>query len=339
MQSPLDPVALRHLARVVDSSDDAIVSKDLNGTITSWNRAAERIFGYSAAEAIGRSIRMIIPADRQAEEDMVLTRIRAGETITHFDTIRQRKDGTLIPISLTVSPIHDDAGQVIGASKIARDISERMDAAIAAQRLIAIVESSDDAIVSKDVNGIITSWNRAAERMFGYTPGEAIGQSIRMIIPADRQNEEDAVLTRVRAGEGVPHFETIRQRKDGTLIPISLTVSPIRDAAGRVIGASKVARDISDRTLAAAASRRLAAVVESSDDAIITKDLTSIITSWNPAAEHMFGYTAAEAIGSLSGCSFLTNCRAKRMWFSPRSAPATKSTTTKQSGSVKMALG
>ena len=125
MQQPPDDVAIRHLARVVESSDDAIVSKDLNSIITSWNRAAERMFGYTAAEAIGQSIRMIIPADRQAEEDMVLARIRAGEAITHFETIRQRKDGTLVPISLTVSPIHDDAGQVIGASKIARDITDR----------------------------------------------------------------------------------------------------------------------------------------------------------------------------------------------------------------------
>jgi PAS domain S-box-containing protein len=125
MRQPPDDVTVRHLARVVESSDDAIVSKDLNSIITSWNLAAERMFGYTSAEAVGQSIRMIIPADRQGEEDMVLSRIRAGESITHFDTIRQRKDGTLIPISLTVSPIHDDAGRVIGASKIARDITER----------------------------------------------------------------------------------------------------------------------------------------------------------------------------------------------------------------------
>ncbi len=125
MNHALDDVAIRHLARVVESSDDAIISKDLNSTITSWNRAAERLFGYTAAEAIGQSIRMIIPADRQAEEDMVLARVRAGEGITHFETMRQRKDGTLVPISLTVSPIHDDAGRVIGASKIARDVTER----------------------------------------------------------------------------------------------------------------------------------------------------------------------------------------------------------------------
>src|SRR5437879_2766284 len=106
-QMPTD-IALRHLAKVVESCDDAIVSKDLNSTIISWNRAAERMFGYTAAEAVGRSIRMIIPADRQTEEDDVLAQIRAGTAVTHYDTIRQRKDGTLIPISLTVSPVYDD---------------------------------------------------------------------------------------------------------------------------------------------------------------------------------------------------------------------------------------
>jgi PAS domain S-box-containing protein len=125
MHQPSDILA-RHLARVVDSSDDAIVSKGLDGTITSWNRGAERIFGYAAEEAIGRSIRLIIPADRQSEEDEVLRRIRAGEQVHHFGTIRQRKDGTLVHISLTVSPIRDDAGTVIGASKIARDVTEQV---------------------------------------------------------------------------------------------------------------------------------------------------------------------------------------------------------------------
>src|SRR5262245_56906696 len=155
MQQLPDPVVLRHLARVVESSDDAIVSKDLDGIITSWNRAAERMFGYSAAEAVGQSIRMIIPSDRQSEEDMVLARIRSGQSVTHFETIRQRKNGTLIPISLTVSPVYDDEGRVVGASQIARDISERTQAAVATNRLAAIVDSSDDAIISKDLTGII----------------------------------------------------------------------------------------------------------------------------------------------------------------------------------------
>ena len=124
-----------------------------------------------------------------------------------------------------------------------------------AGHLAAIVHSSDDAIVSKDLDGTIVSWNSAAERLFGYTPGEAIGQSIRIIIPADRQGEEDEVLRRVRSGEKVDHFETVRRRRDGSLIEISLTVSPIRDAAGRIVGASKIAHDISETRRIAAAER------------------------------------------------------------------------------------
>jgi PAS domain S-box-containing protein len=262
MQHLSDDLTVRHLARVVESSDDAIVSKDLNSIVTSWNRAAERLFGYTAAEAVGRSIRMIIPADRQAEEDMVMSRIRAGQAITHFDTIRQRKDGTLIPISLTVSPIHDDAGRVIGASKIARDISERTQALAATRRLAAVIESSDDAIITKDVNSIITSWNGAAERMFGYTAAEAIGRSIRMLIPDELQHEEAVVVAKIRAGEKIDHYETTRQHKDGTRLSISLSVSPLRDEKGEIIGASKIARDITERTRLVAAAREHAATTE-----------------------------------------------------------------------------
>jgi PAS domain S-box-containing protein len=120
-----DDLSLRHLAKIVDSSDDAIVSKDLDGTILSWNAAAERMFGYTAAEAVGQSIRIIIPVDRQNEEDFLLTRIRAGKSIRHYETFRRRKDGSRLPISLTVSPIYDDRGTVIAASKIARNMSER----------------------------------------------------------------------------------------------------------------------------------------------------------------------------------------------------------------------
>ena len=121
---PLPPVA-RWLAAIVESSDDAIVSKDLDGIVTSWNHAAERLFGFTAAEMIGTSIRRVIPPDRQSEEDEVLAKIRRGEKVDHFETIRQRKDGSLVPISLTVSPIRDEEGTVVGASKIARDITER----------------------------------------------------------------------------------------------------------------------------------------------------------------------------------------------------------------------
>jgi PAS domain S-box-containing protein len=161
-------VAVRHLAAIVDSSHDAIVSKDLDGTIQSWNRAAEQMFGYTADEAVGKSIRIIIPADRQAEEDEVLRRIRNGDTVDHFETIRQRKDGSLIPVALTVSPIRDVKGRVIGASKIARDISDRVRteetlAEIVTQqadlhrRLIALVAASSSLLGSPEMEDVLAA--------------------------------------------------------------------------------------------------------------------------------------------------------------------------------------
>jgi PAS domain S-box-containing protein len=244
-----------YLAAIVASADDAIISKDLSGTITSWNPAAEALFGYTEKEAVGRNILMIIPQDRVSEEDFVLSRIRSGNAVSHFETVRQRKDGSLVEVLLTVSPVRDATGRVIGASKIARDLSLRRQMERVAFRLAAIVDSSDDAIVSKDLKGTIQTWNPAAERIFGYTAAEAIGRSITIIIPADRQLEETEVLSRIAAGELVDHFETIRQRKDGELVDVSLTVSPIKTPDGTVIGASKIARDITEQ-------KRLRRVVE-----------------------------------------------------------------------------
>jgi PAS domain S-box-containing protein len=243
-----DPeITKARLTAIVDSSDDAIVGKTLDGIITSWNPAAERLFGWAAAEAIGQHITLIIPPTRHAEEDDVLARLRRGERIEHFETVRVTKDGRLLDISLTVSPIRDATGRIVGASKVARDVSERRLNEISRARLAAIVDSSDDAIVSKTLDGIITSWNRGAERLFGWTAAEAIGQHITLIIPRDRRAEEDEVLARLRRGERVDHFETVRIAKGDRLVDVSITVSPIRDAAGRVVGASKIARDVGDR--------------------------------------------------------------------------------------------
>ena len=303
---PAPDFIVRHLAKVVESSDDAIVSKDLNSIITSWNKAAERMFGYTAAEAVGRSIRMIIPADRAAEEDHVLSVVRAGKAVSHFETIRQRKDGTFVPISLTVSPIYDDAGTVVGASKIARDISDRKRAEVAARRLSEVVASSDDAIITKNLDSTITSWNPAAERMFGYSAAEAIGRSIRMLIPAALQDEEDVVLAKIRAGESVEHYETVRRRKDGTQLSISLTVSPIRNEDGEVSGASKIARDITERTRLQAEAREHAAttqklgevgalVASTLDRDIIVQKVTDIATELTQAEFGAFFYNVRDA--------------------------------------------
>src|SRR5579862_3610004 len=230
------------LCAIVEFSYDAIISKTLDGIITSWNPAAEKMFGYTAREAIGHSVHIIIPGERQSEEDYVLDQIRSGQRVDHFETVRQTKDGRRLDISLTVSPIRDAFGTVVGASEIVRDMTTRRRLE---SLLSLIVTSSDDAIVSKTLDGIVTSWNPAAERMFGYSADEMIGRSIRTIIPSDRQGEEDFVLDRVRRGQKVEHFETVRQAKDGHLVNISLTVSPIRTTDGEIIGASKTARDIS----------------------------------------------------------------------------------------------
>jgi PAS domain S-box-containing protein len=237
------------LGAIVDSSDDAIISKDLNGVVMSWNKSAEQLFGYTEREAIGKTIlELVIPEDRQEEETDILNRLRRGERVDHFETVRRRKDGKLLDISLTISPVRNSGGRVIGASKIARDISERKRAQRTALLLSAIVDSSDDAIISKDLNGVITSWNQSAVRLFGYTAEEAIGKTVaELLIPPDRQDEEPNILARLRNGERVDHFETIRRRKDGSQLDISLTISPVKNAAGQIIGASKVARDISDR--------------------------------------------------------------------------------------------
>ncbi|HTM82274.1 PAS domain S-box protein [Asticcacaulis sp.] len=249
-----------YLAAIIDSSDDAIVAKTLDGVITAWNRSAERIFGFSSDEAVDKHISIIIPEDRLDEEYIILGKVKAGQRVDHFETIRRAKDGTLIDISLTVSPILANDGRIIGASKVARDIRAMKSAERLSAYLAAIIESSDDAIVSKNLDGMITSWNPSAERIFGYTPEEAVGKHISLIIPQDMIDEEHAILGRVKAGERVDHFETIRRAKNGDLLNISLTVSPIRDGAGQIVGASKVARNITDqkRTIEALAevSRR-----------------------------------------------------------------------------------
>jgi PAS domain S-box-containing protein len=234
------------LAAIVSSSRDAIISKTLKGIITSWNPSAERLFGYGEEYAVGQHISLIIPPERIHEEAYIINEITHGNRIEHFETIRKRKDGGRIPISLSISPIFDKSGTVIGASKIARDISHQKEASEKKSVLAAIVGSSDDAIISKTLAGIITSWNAAAEKLFGYTEAEAIGQHISLIIPEERLEEETYIIGEISKGNKVAHFETIRRAKDGTYIPLSITVSPVINDQGIIIGASKIARDISE---------------------------------------------------------------------------------------------
>jgi two-component system sensor histidine kinase VicK len=237
------------LGAIIDFSDDAIISKDLNGIVTSWNKSAERIFGYTASDMIGKSIVTLIPDDRLEEEPAILLRLRRGERVDHFQTKRKRKDGRIIDVSLTISPVKNVKGKIIGVSKIARDITERKLAEANSAILSAIVASTDDAIISKDLNSVITSWNPSAERIFGYQSSEMIGESILKLIPADRYGEETMILDKLKAGERVEHFETRRLNKAGNLIDVSLTISAVKDSQGNIIGLSKIARDITEKKL------------------------------------------------------------------------------------------
>ena len=185
--------------------------------------------------------------------------LRTGDPQRDIEFVLEQPSGRLVRVRANVDPVTDDAGSVTGAigcfSEITPEqgllwqsiISDRERAAEYADRLASIVEFSDDAIISKDLNGVINSWNAGAERLFGYTAEETIGQPIYILIPPERHNEEPGILERIRRGERIDHYETIRRRKDGGLIDISLTVSPLKNASGKIIGASKIARDISER--------------------------------------------------------------------------------------------
>jgi two-component system sensor histidine kinase/response regulator len=239
--------ARHHLAAIVDSCDDAILSKSLDGTILSWNCAAQALLGYSAEEIVGQRMERLLPPERHGEERELLARIARGETVEHIETERLHKDGRRLPLSLRVSPIKSRDGEVLAASTIARDVAVRREAEEMRARLAAIVDSSDDAILSKSLDGTVLTWNNGAEKLYGYTAAEIIGRHISTLLPPDRPDEVNMILDRVRAGRAIEHFDTERLRKDGARVQVSVTISPIRNSKGEVVAASTIARDISER--------------------------------------------------------------------------------------------
>ena len=287
----------QRMATIVENSDDAIIGETPEGIITSWNPAAERMFGYSDAEIIGKSVSLLIPRDVAAQAKALAGKVSTGQQIKHVETLNVRRDGTIFPVSLTISPIRDE-GTVVGASVICRDITGQQKAFVTAQYMAAIVENSEDAIISGSLDGLVTSWNPAAERMYGYSANEVVGKPARFLTPQDRKDEIRAVLRKIKAGQHVERLETKRIRKDGTAFPVALTVSPILDPAGAVVGTSVIHRDLSEQKGALAVAQRIAAIVENSHDAIFGMTIDGTITSWNPAAERMFGYPAKEIIGT-----------------------------------------
>jgi PAS domain S-box-containing protein len=303
----LSQLAQRHLAAIVESSDDAIISKDLSAIVRSWNQGAERIFGFSAAEAIGRSITILIPAERQNEETEILARIKRGERIDHFETVRMRKDGRLIDVSITVSPVKNDQGEIIGASKIARDITESKQAREQLQRALdfdeTVMSSMGEGLYTVDTEGQLTFMNPAAQKIFGWTIEEILGRHMHDVThhtyPDGRPfpREECSGLKVLREGKALIDHHDCFIRKDGTFFDVVYSSSVLR-TADKPTGLVVVFRDITERKRAEEEIRFQARLLDAVEQAVIATDLNGTVIFWNSFAETLYGWPAAEALGA-----------------------------------------
>src|SRR5579875_15556 len=290
-----------YLAAIVESADDAIVSIDPEGTITGWNRAAERLYGFTAAEAIGQPISLLIPAVMQDTSFELIGGLQAQpEHPLRVEVPCQRKDGSIVEVALTGFAVRDHSGRLLGIAAFQRDITERRRAEREQALLAAIVESSADAIITKAPDHTIRTFNAAAERLYGYRADEVIGKPATILTSRDGADEMERTIERVLKGENIRDYETRRLHKDGHLLDISLSEAPVRDAGGRIVGVAAIERDISEHVRARNLEAQMAAIVRSSTDAIYSLGPGHIVQSWNPAAERMFGYSAAEVIGHRS---------------------------------------
>ncbi len=312
-----DEEALRkqsELLRITLASiGDGVICTDADGRVTFMNGVAEALTGWPTAEAIGRPLpdvfHIVNEHTRNTVENPALQALSEGRIVGLANhTVLIARDGTERPIDDSAAPLKGDSDTPIGSVLVFRDVTERNRAEKAGALLAAIVDSSDDAIVSKSLDSTILSWNAGAQRLFGYTPEEAVGKSITLIIPLERRDEERAILERLCRGERIEHFETVRVTKDGRMIDISLTISPIRNAEGRIIGASKIARDITERkqtqrrqteiegdTLRLLELNR--AILDNMGEGLYTVDSHGLVTYMNPAAERLFGWTCDELLG------------------------------------------
>ena len=237
--------ARANLAAIVENANDAIFSRTLDGTITSWNAGAERIFGYTAAEAVGRPATFNLAPGHQPNLARNTAQVLRGEVIKPHPAKRMTKDGRLVDVLTSHSPIRDSAGSIVGASVIIHDITALRQAEETRAQLAAIVENANDAIIGRTLDGTITSWNAAAERIFGYSASEAIGQSSSILTPEPlrRQTENNE---RLRRGIPVPAQERKRITKDGRIISVISSISPVRNEAGEVVSAAIITHDISE---------------------------------------------------------------------------------------------
>jgi PAS domain S-box-containing protein len=290
------------LSSIVESSDDAIISKDIDGRITSWNPSAERLLGYVESEIIGKPITTIIPPELHEEERQIVTRLRRGERVEHFDTVRVTKEGRRIDVSLTISPLKNSEGEVVGASKIARDIRRRKEFERQSGVLQAALASIGDAVIVTDERGLVSFLNPVAEALTGWSVADAQQQPLSLVFHIVDERTRAFVETPVekvlQTGliQGLGNH-TVLIAKDGREIAIDDSAAPVRTRDGRVVGVVLVFRDITERRRLELGAAWLTSIVETSSDAIISKSIDGRITSWNQAAERLLGYTATEIVG------------------------------------------
>lgn len=247
------------LESILDNIVDGLITIDERGIVQSFNKACERIFGYKAAEIVGQNIKMLMPEPYSSKHDQYIHNYRTSGHAKIIGIGREvegrRKDGSIFPLDLSVAEVKIGDQRIF--SGIIRDITERKNAERFTGLLTALVQSSKDAIYSKTLTGVITSWNKGAEQILGYTGREIVGQPVGLILPPDRVEEERHIIAEVRSGHSFDSIETVRRHKDGRQIPVSLTVSPILDPAGAIIGASVVARDMTERLMQEEQLRRI----------------------------------------------------------------------------------
>ena len=242
--SPQEQLQLQ--ATILDNIAESIIVTELTGTIIYWNKGAQALFGYASQEMLGKTPALLYPDRDEQQLAHDLQQVLQGQDYVG-EWKGRRKDATTVWVAIKTTLLRNPAAEAVGFLGVATDITARKEAEEIRRRLAAIVESSDDAIVGKTLVGIITSWNTAAERLFGYSAEEAVGKHITLIIPVELYGEEEEIIGKLRQGIRIQHYETVRLRKDGTRIEVSLSISPVKDDTGKIIGAAKIARDISER--------------------------------------------------------------------------------------------
>lgn len=277
-----DTELLRQIQLIVNHSQDAIIGTTLEGVITSWNGGAEKMFGYTSEEVIGKLGSNLFPPEMWEKIPALLKKIASGEAVDDYDTGGLRKDGTRFDMAISLSPIRTEDGKIIGASVTERNITRRKKIEESLRQTRLIVEHSHDAIVGCTLEGVITSWNRGAEKMFGYASDEVVQTSGLLLYRPEQRKEIRALLSRVARGEEVLDYEAERLRKDGSMIPVAVTLSPVFDETKVIIGVSIVERDMTERNRAEKHIRELSDV-RSKFISILAHQLRTPLTSvnWN----------------------------------------------------------